>query len=154
MHEGVVSARAPNEILLIEDNPHDIEITLLAFRKHKIEGRIQVVRDGEEALDYLFCTGQYADKDPNAPRPKLILLDLKLPLVDGIEVLRRVKSDPRTRRTPVVVLSSSREDKDVVTSYRLGANSYLVKPLNFEEFNQMSSVLAPYWTQLNQQPQN
>ncbi|MCZ6451277.1 MAG: response regulator, partial [Deltaproteobacteria bacterium] len=120
------------EILLVEDNPNDVELTLHAIRKNHISNRIHVVRDGAEALEFIFCTGAYAERKIQET-PKMILLDLKLPKVDGLEVLQRIKADPRTRATPVVVLTSSREERDVVESYRLGVNSYIVKPVDFKK---------------------
>jgi two-component system response regulator len=139
------------EILLVEDNPDDVELTLHAFRKNNLTNQIDVVRDGAEALDYLFCTGPYAQRHiENGPR--VILLDLKLPKVDGLEVLRRIKADPRTRMIPVVVLTTSREDRDIVESYNLGVNSYIVKPVNFEQFVEAVRQLGLYWLLLNQPP--
>jgi len=139
------------EILLVEDNPDDVELTLHAFRKHNLANCIQVARDGAEALEFVFCTGAYAQRRlDNGPR--LILLDLKLPLVDGFEVLRRLKADPRTRAIPVVVLTTSREDRDVVESYHLGANSYIMKPVDFEQFTEAVRQLGLYWMLLNQLP--
>ncbi len=141
----------PVEILLVEDNPNDVELALHALKKNNIANRIEVVRDGAEALDFIFCTGAYAQRNmDNAP--KVILLDLKLPKVDGLEVLRQIKSDPRTRAIPVVVLTSSREDRDIVESYNLGVNSYIVKPVDFEQFNEAVRQLGLYWLLLNQPP--
>ncbi len=139
------------EILLVEDNPHDVELSLHALRKHNLANHIHVVRDGAEALDYMFCEGAYAERDFR-DNPKVVLLDLKLPLVDGLEVLRRVKSDPRTRQIPVVVLTSSREEQDIVESYKLGVNSYIVKPVDFEQFCEAVSQLGLYWVLLNRPP--
>lgn len=139
------------EILLVEDNPNDIKLTLHAFKRQNIVNNIHVVRDGAEALDFLFATGAYAGRDPEHG-PKVILLDLKLPLVDGLEVLRRIKQDPRTRAIPVVVLTSSREESDVVASYALGVNSYIVKPVDFEQFTEATRTLGMYWLLLNQPP--
>ena len=137
------------EILLVEDNPNDIKLTLHAFQKHNLANQVQVVRDGEEALEFLFCTGRYAGRAiENGPR--LVLLDLKLPLVDGIEVLRQVKSDPRTRMIPVVVMTSSREERDIVDSYQVGVNSYIVKPVDFEQFADTVSQVGMYWVLANQ----
>lgn len=141
----------PVEILLVEDNPHDVELTLRAFREHNLTNRIHVVRDGAEALDFIFCTGDYAERDMR-DAPKVILLDLKLPLVDGMEVLRRIKADPRTRVIPVVVLTISREESDIVESYQLGVNSYIVKPVNFERFAAAMGHIGLYWLLLNERP--
>ena len=139
------------EILLVEDNPNDVELTLHAFNKHNITNRIRVVRDGAEALDFLFCTGPYASRDAN-DCPKVILLDLKLPKVDGLEVLRRVKADTRTRSIPVVVLTSSSEERDLVESYALGVNSYIRKPVDFQQFTEAVRLMGLYWLLLNQPP--
>jgi two-component system response regulator len=139
------------EILLVEDNPNDEELTLRALRKHNLANRVHVVRDGAEALEFIFATGAYTDRKVENG-PKVILLDLKLPKVDGLEVLRRVKSDERTKATPVVVLTSSREERDVVESYKLGVNSYMVKPVDFDQFIQAVSQLGLYWLLLNQPP--
>lgn len=139
------------EILLVEDNPNDLELTLYALQNNHLANRIVTVRDGAEVLDFLFGTGTYADRDPHNT-PRLILLDLKLPKVDGIEVLRHIKSDPRTRTTPVVVLTSSREEPDLVTCYQLGVNSYIVKPVDFEQFTEVVRQLGLYWLILNQTP--
>lgn len=139
------------EILLVEDNPNDVELTLRAFKKNNLTNRIHVARDGAEALDFLFCTGPHAARDPHGG-PKVILLDLKLPKVDGLEVLRRVKSDPRTRAIPVVVLTSSREERDIVESYQYGVNSYILKPVDFQQFTEATRTLGMYWLLLNQPP--
>jgi two-component system response regulator len=139
------------EILLVEDNPNDEELTLYALKKNNITNHIQVVHDGAEALEYIFCTGAYADRRINEP-PKVILLDLKLPKVDGLEVLERIKSDVRTRTIPVVVLTSSQEERDIVESYQLGVNSYIVKPVDFEQFIDAVRQLGLYWTLLNKTP--
>jgi two-component system, response regulator len=139
------------EILLVEDNPNDVKLTLHAFKKNNLSNRILVVRDGAEALEYLFCTGRYADRNTE-DCPKVILLDLKLPLVDGVEVLRRIKADPRTQMIPVVVLTSSREDRDRVDTYRLGVNSYIQKPVDFDQFTESVRQLGFYWLLLNQPP--
>lgn len=139
------------EILLVEDNPEDLELALRALRKSNLTNQIQIARDGAEAVEFLFCEGQYAGrKIDNGPR--VILLDLKLPKVDGLEVLRRVKGDPRTKNIPVVVLTSSKEQSDIVGSYRLGVNSYIVKPVNFERFVTAVQELGMYWLLLNQPP--
>lgn len=139
------------EILLVEDTPGDLELALRALKKAKLSNRIQVARDGAEALEFIFCEGAHAGRKIESG-PKVILLDLKLPKVDGIEVLRRVKEDARTKTIPVVVLTSSREQKDVVESYRLGVNSYIVKPVNFEGFAAAVRELGMYWLLLNQPP--
>ena len=139
------------EILLVEDNPNDVELTLHALKKNNIANRIHVVRDGAEALEYLFGSGADAGRDANHT-PKVILLDLKLPKVDGMEVLKRIKSDEHTRPIPVVVLTSSREERDIVESYRLGVNSYITKPVDFEQFTEAVRQLGLYWLLLNQPP--
>jgi len=138
------------EILLVEDNLNDVKLTLDAFREQKVAHRIQVVRDGAEALDFLFRTGAYANRSNHSPQ--LILLDLKLPKVTGLEVLARIRADPRTRALPVVVHTSSREEKDLVESYRLHVNSYLVKPVDFEQFSAAIREIGNYWLLLNQLP--
>jgi two-component system response regulator len=138
----------PIEILLVEDNPNDEELTLYALKKNNITNQIQVVRDGAEALEYLFCTGAYAHRKINEP-PKVVLLDLKLPKVDGLEVLEQIKADSRTRTIPVVVLTSSQEERDIVESYQLGVNSYIVKPVDFEQFIDVVRQLGLYWMLLN-----
>jgi len=139
------------EILLVEDNPADLKMTLHALRTGKVANHIQVARDGAEALEFLFCEGAFATRNIN-DGPKVILLDLKLPKVDGLEVLARVKGDPRTRQIPVVIMTSSNEQSDVAKSYHLGANSYIVKPVNFESFAKAVQELGMYWMLLNQQP--
>jgi two-component system response regulator len=139
------------EILLAEDNPNDVELTLHTLRRHNLANRIHVVRDGAEALEFLFCTGAYAQRDI-VHGPKVVLLDLKLPLVDGLEVLQRIKGDSRTRLIPVVVLTSSREERDIVESYRLGVNSYITKPVDFEQFSEAVHTHGMYWVLLNQPP--
>lgn len=139
------------EILLVEDNPSDVELTLHALKENNLTNRIEVVRDGAEALEFIFCTGAYVNRRIENSL-KIILLDLKLPKVDGLEVLRRIKSDPRTRTIPVVVLTSSREERDIVESYQLGVNSYIVKPVDFEQFTEAVRHLGLYWLLLNQPP--
>ena len=139
------------EILLVEDSPEDLELTLRSLQKTKLSNRIQIARDGAEALDFLFGEGPYAGRRIEDV-PKVILLDLKLPKVDGLEVLQRIKSDPRTCSIPTVVLTSSKEQRDVVESYRLGVNSYIVKPVNFEGFIAAVQELGMYWLLLNQPP--
>jgi two-component system response regulator len=139
------------EILIVEDTQQDLDLALRALRKAKLSNRIQIVRDGEEALEFIFCEGQYAErKIQNGP--KVILLDLKLPKVDGLEVLQRIKRDPRTKAIPVVVLTSSKEQNDVIESYNLGVNSYIVKPVNFEQFSEAVEKLGMYWLLLNHPP--
>lgn len=139
------------EMLLVEDSPQDLELALRALRKANIVNDIQVARDGAEALDFIFCEGTHASRAFSGG-PKLILLDLKLPKVDGLEVLKRIKSDPRTKMIPVVVLTSSREQRDVVESYQLGVNSYIVKPVDFESFVTAVHDLGMYWLILNHPP--
>jgi two-component system response regulator len=139
------------DILLVEDNPDDEELTLHALKRVKIVNRVNVVRDGAEALDYLFCTGEYADRSIEQT-PCIVFLDLKLPKIDGLQVLERVKSDPRTRMIPVVVLTSSREERDIVESYQLGVNSYIVKPVDFEQFMKSVGQAGLYWVLLNEPP--
>jgi CheY-like chemotaxis protein len=137
--------------LLVEDNPNDVELSLRAFEKSKIVNEIVVARDGEEALDYLFAKGAHAGRDPKV-MPELVLLDLKLPKFDGLELLRRLRADLRTRRLPVVVLTSSREEKDVLSSYDLGANSFVRKPVDFAQFIETARQLGLYWLALNEAP--
>jgi two-component system, response regulator len=139
------------EILLVEDNPSDVALALHAFKKHNLANNIHVVRDGAEALEFIFCTGAYAQRDITQG-PKVILLDLKLPLVDGLDVLRQIRSDPRTHFIPVVVLTSSREERDIVESYQLGVNSYIVKPVDFTQFTDAVRTIGMYWLLLNQPP--
>lgn len=139
------------EILLVEDNPDDVELTLRALGKHNLANNVQVVRDGAEALEFIFGTGAYAGRDINH-KPRVIFLDLKLPKVDGLEVLRKVKSDERTKIIPVVVLTSSHEERDVVESYKLGINSYITKPVDFDKFVLAVKELGFYWLLLNKPP--
>jgi CheY-like chemotaxis protein len=139
------------EILLVEDNQDDVELTLHALRKENLANNIHVARDGEEALEFLFCNGAHADRSFDSP-PRLVLLDLKLPKVDGMEVLRRLKNDARTRTIPVVILTSSREERDLVNSYGLGANSYIQKPVDFEQFRDIVKNMGFYWLVINQVP--
>lgn len=139
------------EILLVEDSPEDRELTLRALEKARLANRIQIACDGAEALDFMFGEGAYAGR-PAHVLPRVVLLDLKLPKVDGLEVLQRLKADERTRLVPVVVLTSSREQRDVIESYRLGVNSYIVKPVNFERFASAVQDLGMYWLLLNERP--
>jgi len=139
------------EILLVEDNPVDIELTLRAFKKNSIANAIKVVRDGEEAVNYIFSSGK--NSNSKSKMPKLILLDLKLPKIGGIDVLSQIKGNPNTRMIPVVVLTSSQEERDIVEAYQLGANSYIVKPVDFEKFVSAVKDLGVYWLLLNQPPQ-
>ena len=139
------------EILLVEDNPDDCELAIHALRREHLANNIEIARDGEEALEFLFCSGKYASRSFDHP-PKLILLDLKLPKVNGLEVLKRIKGDPRTKCIPVVVLTSSKEERDLVTSYNLGVNSYIQKPVDFDQFRHMVKSTGLYWMVMNQQP--
>jgi CheY-like chemotaxis protein len=141
----------PVEILLVEDNPADAELALHALRKKNVGNRIQLVQDGEEALDFIFCRGAFKGRSLENP-PKLVLLDLKLPKVDGLEVLRTMKQDERTRFIPVTVLTASREERDMVESYRLGVNSYIQKPVDFDQFRDTIEQLGLYWLVVNQLP--
>jgi len=143
--------QAQIEILLVEDSPNDAELTLHALREEKLANSIHVARDGEEALDFVFCRGPYAARSCDHP-PRLILLDLKLPKVDGLEVLRQLKGDARTKCIPVVILTSSREEWDVIKGYNLGANSYIQKPVEFEQFRRTIKQLGLYWILVNQAP--
>ena len=137
------------EILLVEDNPHDAEMTIRALKKVNLANKLIHVKDGAEALDFIFSRGAFADRN-TADKPKVILLDIKMPKVDGIEVLRQIKSDPFTKTIPVVIMTSSKEEQDVFTSYDLGVNSYVVKPVDFEGFAKAVSELGFYWLITNQ----
>lgn len=139
------------EILLVEDNPNDIELTQRALKQYNLINKVHVIKDGAEALEFIFATGAYAGRNIEG-YPKVILLDLKLPKVNGLEVLRRIKSDEQTKVTPVVVLTSSKEDRDIVESYKSGANSYIVKPVDFDKFAQAVSEVGLYWLLLNEPP--
>jgi len=143
-------AATMNEILLVEDNPDDVELTLRAFRKSNIANQIVVARDGVEALDYLFSTGAYSGRPPALPQ--VVLLDLKLPRIDGLHVLERVRAHPRTRLLPIVILTSSVEEQDLMNTYSRGANSYIRKPVDFQEFVDAVRQLGLYWLLLNQPP--
>ncbi len=138
------------EILLVEDNPTDAELTMRALKKNHLANNLVWVKDGVEALDFIFATDEH---DNRINKPRLILLDLKLPRIDGIEVLRAIKADPRTRTLPVVMLTSSYEERDIVESYKLGVNSYIVKPVDFEKFVEMVSQVGLYWSLVNKVPQ-
>jgi len=138
-------------ILLVEDNPDDVDLTIRALNKNKILNEVVVVSDGAEALDYLFGTGTYAGRDVSIV-PELILLDLKLPKIDGLEVLKRIRSDERTEILPVVILTSSREEQDVINGYKLGANSYIRKPVDFDQFIEAVKQLGLYWLVINEPP--
>ncbi len=139
------------DILLVEDNPQDAELTIRALKKHNLANHLFTVEDGAEALDFIFCRGKYATRE-NGHSPKVVLLDLKLPKVSGLDVLRALKQDEKTRAIPVVVVTSSREDPDIKTAYALGANSYVVKPVEFDAFAESVSSLGMYWLLVNQPP--
>ncbi|MBI4195206.1 MAG: response regulator [Betaproteobacteria bacterium] len=139
------------EILLVEDNPTDAELTMRALRRNNLANNLTWVKNGAEALDFIFCRGAYSSRKND--RPKLILLDLKLPKVDGIEVLRQIKSDEDAKMIPVVVLTSSAEERDITNSYRLGVNSYLVKPVDFEHFGETVAKAGFYWMLMNRRPE-
>lgn len=143
-HEGV-------HILLVEDNAKDLKLTMNALTKRNLANKIDVARDGEEALDYLLCRGQHSSRTFD-DLPRLVLLDLKLPKVDGIEVLRTLKSNPRTQPIPVVILTGSKEEKDLVEGYRLGANAYIQKPVDFDNFREIVEQLGLFWLVVNQPP--
>ena len=138
-------------ILLVEDNPDDVELTLRALEKHNIKNKVTVARDGAEALDYLFATGAYSDRDTSV-MPAVIILDLKLPKVDGLEVLERMRADERTKLVPVVILTSSKEEQDMIKGYKLGANSYVRKPVDFAQFIEAARQLGLYWLVINEPP--
>ena len=138
------------EILYVEDSAADVELTLIALRRNRLANRIHVARDGAEALDFLFCRGPYANREFLAP--KLVLLDMKLPKVDGLEVLHAIREDERTKMIPVVVLTSSNEQKDMLESYKLHVNSYIQKPVDFDQFQQVVAQLGLYWLVVNQTP--
>jgi two-component system response regulator len=142
---------ADKVILLVEDNPDDEKLTVRALKKNNIVNEVAVARDGVEALDYLFCTGEHAGRAPHS-LPALVLLDLKLPKIDGQEVLRRIRADDRTRRLPVVILTSSKEEHDLMNGYNGGANSYIRKPVDFTQFTEVVRQMGLYWLVLNETP--
>lgn len=139
------------DILLVEDNPSDAELTLRVLKKNNLANNLFVLPDGAEALDFIFCRGLYIHRQ-NQPQPKVVFLDLKLPKVDGLEVLKQIKSDERAKTIPVVIVTSSQEEKDLVQSYELGANSYIVKPVDFDNFSRVLTDLGFYWLLLNKVP--
>jgi CheY-like chemotaxis protein len=139
------------EILIVEDNPNDAEMAIRALKRNNLTNKVFVVTDGEEALDFIFSRGKYSMRKKFV-RPRMVLLDLKLPKIDGLEVLKEIKENPETRIIPVIVLTSSKEEKDLVESYKLGVNSYIVKPVEFEKFVDAVNELGMYWLILNQQP--
>ena len=139
------------DILLVEDSQDDIDLALHALRSGKLADTISVVRDGEEALDFLFCRGLFSHRSFDRP-PKLVLLDLKLPKIDGLQVLKAIRGDPRTQPIPVVIMTSSREERDLVESYRSGVNSYIQKPVEFDQFREVVNALGLYWMVVNQPP--
>lgn len=146
-----MSAHGAVDILLVEDNPNDVELTLRALKKNYMLNTLIHLKDGEEALEYLFARGKYEGRDM-ADIPRIMLLDLKLPKIDGLEVLRAVKADPRTRMTPIIVLTTSKDDRDIAECYSLGVNSYIVKPVEFETFSRVVNELGYYWLLINQKP--
>jgi two-component system response regulator len=139
------------EILLVEDNPDDVELAVHALRRENLANHIEIARDGEEALDFLFCRGRHTHRSFQAP-PRLVLLDLKLPKVDGLEVLKEIKTDPRTKAIPVVIITSSREEQDLVNGYKLGVNAYIQKPVDFTQFRETVKRLGLFWLVVNQPP--
>jgi two-component system response regulator len=137
------------DILLVEDNQDDMDLALHALRRENLANHISIARDGEEALDFLFCRGAFVERSFDYP-PKLVLLDLKLPKVDGLEVLRQIKLDPRTKTIPIVIMTSSKEERDMVSGYNLGANSYIQKPVDFDQFRETVKTIGLYWLVINQ----
>ena len=142
---------SPKTILLVEDNPDDEALAIRALKRHHVSNQVIVAHDGVEALEYLFCTGMYADRDINF-KPTVVLLDLKLPRVDGLEVLRRLREDDRTKLLPIVVLTTSSEEQDMLNSYSLGCNSYIRKPVDFVQFSEAIRQLGMYWLLMNEPP--
>jgi CheY-like chemotaxis protein len=139
------------EILLVDDNASDVELTVRALRRHKLANNIHIAEDGQEALDFVFCRGAHADRSLGAP-PKVIFLDLKMPKVDGIDVLRAIRGDARTKMIPVVILTSSKEQRDIVEGYKLGVNAYIQKPVDFDEFRRVIEQMGLFWLVVNQPP--
>ncbi len=139
------------EILLVDDSPEDVELTIRALRRNQIANEIKVAEDGAEALDFLFCRGSYQHRNAAVP-PKVVLLDLNLPKVNGLEVLREMRGDPRTKAIPVVILTSSKEQKDLITGYNLGVNAFVQKPVDFEQFNEAIRQIGMFWMLINQAP--
>jgi two-component system response regulator len=139
------------EILLVDDSQDDIDLALHALRQGKVANSICAVRDGEEALDFLFCRGKYSERSFDQP-PKLVLLDLKMPKVDGMQVLKQLKGDPRTKAIPVVIMTSSKEERDLIEGYNSGVNSFIQKPVDFEQFRETVKTLGMYWLVVNQAP--
>ncbi len=149
-HGGIMKAEGV-DILLVEDNPNDVRLTLKALSRNNLNVNLQRVADGEEAIDFIFCRNDYAERNRNE-MPRLILLDLKLPRLNGLEVLKILKEDERTKAIPVVILTSSNQESDIAESYELGVNSYIVKPVDFDQFNKCIAELGLYWLLLNQYP--
>ncbi|MDH5505628.1 MAG: response regulator [Anaerolineae bacterium] len=139
------------EILMVEDNPNDEELALHALKSHNLAGKIEVLHDGEEALDYMFCTGKFKSRQIK-DAPKIILLDIKLPKINGLDVLKKLKEDERTKHIPVVVLTSSNQEKDIIKSYQLGVNSYIVKPVDYDNFTDTVKQIGQYWLITNESP--
>jgi len=151
VREGKAMPQNGVEILLVEDNPDDVELAVHALRRENLANHIEIARDGEEALDFLFCRGRHSNRSFEKA-PRLVLLDLKLPKVDGLEVLKEIKTDPRTKAIPVVIITSSREEQDLVNGYKLGVNAYIQKPVDFGQFREMVKQLGLFWLVVNQPP--
>jgi CheY-like chemotaxis protein len=147
----ITSVTQQVDILLVDDNASDVELTLRALRRHKLANYIHVAEDGQDALDFIFCRGAYADRSFASP-PKVIFLDLKMPKVDGIEVLRAIRGDPRTKAIPVAILTSSKEQRDIVEGYKLGVNAYVQKPVDFDDFQSVIEQIGMFWLVVNQPP--